>query len=210
MKTTTIKFLVMGLLVSLAFTGCSPEDDIQLPDASKAIVYADFLGNTHDGDELVLEGWTNFAEAGDVKWAEGIYYDDKYVEMNPYNSGDPSNIAWLISPAINMDLYTNEILAFDVAQAYVGSAANSLQLLVSTDFNGTDVLAAHWEPVTFKQPPLNSATNFDFFSSGIIDLSGYDGTLHFAFKYKGAGVTNSPIDGTYELDNIRFFAKNKS
>ena len=47
-------------------------------------------------------------------------------------------------------------------------------------------------------------TNFDFFSSGKIDLSSYTGNIYIAFKYKGSG-TNTALDGTYEIDNIRIF-----
>ena len=108
--------------------------------------------------------------------------------------------------ALNMDLADNERLAFDCAQAYVSSASNSIELLVSTDFNGTNVLAAHWTSVPFTKPPLNYDTNFTFFSSGIIDLSAFTGNIYLAFKVKGSG-TNTSLDGTYEIDNIRLFNK---
>jgi hypothetical protein len=105
-----------------------------------------------------------------------------------------------------MDVYQNETLAFDVAQAYVSSSSNSIELLVSTNYNGTDVLAATWQPLNFTKPPLDFDTNFDFFSSGLVDLSSYTGNIYLAFRCKGSG-TNFSLDGTYELDNIRIFDK---
>ena len=105
-----------------------------------------------------------------------------------------------------MDVYANETLAFDVAQAYVSTPSNSLELMVSTNFDGTNVTSATWTSISFTPPPLDFDTNFDFFSSGLVGLSSYTGIIHFAFKCKGSG-TNSSLDGTYELDNIRLFDK---
>jgi len=202
--TIKISFLVFIVLVS--FTGCSPENDIENPKLQSFSFYQDFSGNTTDGDNLNLTDWNNYAEVGTVKWKEGIYKSDKYAEFTAYQSGQASNIGWLISPPLNMDLAENEHLAFDAAQAYVSTASNSLEVLVSSDFDGTNVLTAHWESKTFNKPPLNFDTNFDFFSSGLIDLSSYTGTIYIAFKVKGSG-TNTSLDGTYEIDNVRIFNK---
>ena len=205
----TIKLLV-ALFVLVSFTACSPEDDIKNPNLASYKFIEDFVSNSIDGQAINLVGWTNYAETGTVKWKEGIYYSDKYAEFSGYQSGQASNIGWLISPAINMNTYENEKLAFDVAQAYVSSSANSIDLLVSTDFDGTNVITATWETIAFTKPPLNYDTNFDFFSSGLIDLSGYegnaDGNIYLAFKVKSSG-TNSSLDGTYEIDNVRIVDK---
>lgn len=205
MKTNKL-FLLLGFLASLSFTGCSPEDDIQNPQAAPFSLYEAFNGNTVDENVLNLTGWTNYAEVGTVKWKEGVYRSDKYAEFTAYQSAQASNIGWLISPPLNMDLQLYEKLAFDVAQAYVSSSSNSIELMVSTDYDGTNVLAAHWTSVPFTKPPLDYDTNFDFFSSGIIDLSAYTGNINIAFKVKGSG-TNTSLDGTYEIDNVRIFNK---
>lgn len=205
----TIKLLFV-FLVLISFIGCSPESDIKTPNLLQYKFFEDFVSNTVDGDEINLAGWTNFAETGTVKWKQGIYYSDKYAEFSGYQSGQPSNIGWLVSPAINMNTYENEKLAFDVAQAYVSSSANSIELLVSTDFDGTNVTTATWESIPFTKPPLNYDTNFTFFSSGLIDLSGYtgnaDGNIYLAFKVRSSG-TNFSLDGTYEIDNVRIVDK---
>jgi hypothetical protein len=205
---TTFKFLMIGLIVCLSFTGCSPEDDIVIPNSTEYKFYQDFAPFTEatEGTPISLEGWTNFAQVGTVKWEEGFYSGTKYAEFTSYQSGQASNIAWLITPAINMDTMENETLAFDVAQAYVSSSSNSIELLVSTDFDGTNVMAANWSPISFTTPPLDYDTNFDFFSSGFVDLSGYTGNIYIAFRCKGSG-TNTSLDGTYELDNVRIFNK---
>ncbi len=205
MKTTKILFLI-GLVSILSFTGCSPEEDIKNPDLTPFLLYEAFGANTTDGIDLNLTNWKNYSEAGTVKWREGLYYSDKYTEFTAYQSGQPSNIGWLISPAINMDKYANEKLAFNVAQAYVSTSANSLEVLISTDYNGNNVETANWDSKTFDLPPLDYDTNFDFFSSGAIDLSQYTGNIHIAFKVVGSGTDNN-LDGTYEIDDVRIYNK---
>jgi hypothetical protein len=195
------------MLVCVAsLAGCSPENDIKNSDLTPYMFYEEFLSVTEatEGQPLDIAGWTNYAEAGTVKWNQGFYSGTKYAEFTAYQSGQASNIAWLVSPALNMDTFENEKLAFDVAQAYVSTASNSIELLVSTNYDGTNVTSATWTPITFNKPPLNFDTNFDFFSSGKIDLSAYTGTIYLAFKCKGSG-TNTSLDGTYEIDNIRIF-----
>jgi hypothetical protein len=201
----TIKLLlVIGIVSILGFSSCAPEKDIKNPDFNPLLFSEDFSSNTVDGDNINLVNWKNFAETGTVKWKQGVFYSDKYAEFSGYQSGETSNIGWLISPSINMDTHENEKIVFQIAQAYVSSSANSLTLWVSTDFDGTNVTAANWEQKSFTLPPLNTATNFDFFDSGVVDLSEYTGNVHIAFKVKSSG-TNTSLDGTYEIDNVRIF-----
>lgn len=192
-------FLFFGI-----FIGCSPEEAIQTPKLIPYLFYEEFLGNTVDGNDIAIADWTNYAQFGTVKWKQGIYSGKKYAEFTSYQSGESTNIAWLISPPINMDLFAHKKLAFDIAQAYVSSPANTVQLLISTDYDGTDVLAATWIQKNFTLPPMNTATNFDFFSSGIIDLSSYSGNIYIAFRAIGSGM-DTASDGTFEIDNIRIF-----
>ena len=203
----TIKLLMLVSITLVSFSGCSPEDDIKNSELTTYKLYEDFstsVTEATEGQPINIVGWTNFSEAGTVKWKQGFYSGTKYAEFTAYQSGQSSNIGWLISPAINMDVYENEKLAFDVAQAYVSTASNSIELLVSTNYDGTNVTSATWTVINFTKPPLNYDTNFDFFSSGKIDLSSYTGNIYLAFKYKGSG-TNTSLDGTYEIDNIRIF-----
>jgi hypothetical protein len=203
----TIKLILLACITLVAFSGCSPEDDIKYSELATYKFYEDFSTNVTEateGQPIAISGWTNYSEAGTVKWNQGFYNGTKYAEFTAYQSGQASNVGWLITSPINMDTYENEKLVFDVAQAYVSTASNSLELLVSTNYDGTNVTSATWSSITFTKPPLDFDTNFDFFSSGIIDLSSYTGNIYLAFKCKGSG-TNTSLDGTYEIDNIRIF-----
>lgn len=208
----TKKILIIGLLTLAIFTGCSPEEDIKNPMITPYALFEEFASVTEatEGQPIQIADWTNFAEAGTKKWKQGYYNGTKYAEFTAFSSASSGkenvNIGWLVSNAIDMDVYENEKFVFDVAQAYVSSASNSLELFVSSDFDGSNVLAATWTKINFKNPPLDFDTNFDFFSSGIIDFSSYTGKIYIAFKYKGSGKDQS-LDGTYEIDNIRIFNK---
>jgi hypothetical protein len=57
-----------------------------------------------------------------------------YAEFNTTGAKVLSNIAWLISPKIDMDTHTNEILTFRTAQHHldVDSPLNSLEVYISS------------------------------------------------------------------------------
>jgi hypothetical protein len=65
-----------------------------------------------------------------------------------------SNIAWLISPKIDMDTHTNEILTFRTAQHHldVDSPLNSLEVYISSNFDGLNVTKATWIPLKVILP----------------------------------------------------------
>ena len=201
-----LKFIIFGVFALVSFSECSPEEDIKNPEFSPFELFEDFTSNSTDGDPISLSGWKNIAEVGTVKWNQGIYFSDKYAEFTAYQSGQATNIGWLISP--KTPISSNTKISFDVAQAYVETYANSLELLVSEDFDGSNVTVAKWNKVDFIQPSLNFDLRFDFFSSGLIDLSKFEGKeVYIAFKVKGSG-TNLSLDGTYEIDNVRIVNKN--
>ncbi len=163
----------------------------------------DFDTSTNYQD-LNTPGWTNFAEAGSRVWRERVYQGNGYAELSAYNANDNSNIAWLISPAIDMDTAANEYLSFKTAQHHLDSPLNTLEVFISTDFDGTDVLAATWSPIT-----ANTASQGDswytFVESGLVDLSSYSGNVYIAFKYTGAGNDNQ-LDGSYMVDDFLVLA----
>src|SRR5690606_24264753 len=125
-------------------------------------------------------------------------------EFSTYNSGSPVNIGWLISPGIDMDAQENEFLNFKTAQHHLDSPDNTLEVMVSTDYDGTNVLAATWTPISAE---LASQSNdwYEFVDSGLIDLSSYTGTLYVAFKVTGSG-TDTTLDGAYQVDDFTILA----
>ncbi len=168
-----------------------------------AIFSEDFEMVTNNTN-LDLPGWTNFAEAGNWVWREKTFDNNGYTEFSTYNSGSPVNIAWLVSPGIDMDAQDDEKLNFSAAQHHLESPANTLEVFISTDFDGTDVLGATWEAVSASLPTQDNSW-YEMVDSGLIDISGYTGTLYVAFKVTGSG-TDTSLDGAYQIDNFNIFA----
>ncbi len=203
MKRTFIySLLVIAGLTS--FTSCTSESDVEYPKAKTTLLVENFTDNT-DGQVLNSTGWTNYAQAGTKKFTEEVYSGNGYAEFTSFNSGQASNIAWLISPAFDMSKQDGEKLVFQAAHAFLTSADNTLELMVSTDYDGNiaNFNQSSWLSLPVKTPkPSNDF--YEWVNSGEVDLSKFNGTLYFAFKVKGSG-TNTSLDATYQIDNIRLY-----
>jgi len=173
---------------------CSPPDSTIFEDFQDAV----------DGTDLDLPGWTNFAEAGSRVWREETYQGNGYAEFGSFNSQDASNIAWLVSPSVDMDAQNNVFINFRAAQHHLDSNDNTLEVFVSTDFDGTNVLAATWEQLTVNVPTTANSW-YEFVDSGLVDISEYSGTLYVAFKVTGSG-TDLDLDGSYQIDDFKILA----
>lgn len=147
-------------------------------------------------------GWTNFIEAGSESWE--VYSDGdslgKSVRCGSFRSNDTSTVSWLITPQIDFDAQTGEVLSFETSNSF--SDGSTMQVLYSRDWDGTDagIATATWEPMA--DPTIVSDGEFfrNWVFSGNASLDCLDGTGYIAFKYDGSGET--AFDGTYELDNI--------
>lgn len=191
---------ILVALVAASFTvGCVTEDDQRLPEFSQ--VYGQDFNGT-DNVVLNIEGWKNFAEVGSVLWKTQVYSGNGYAEFSSYQSGEASNVGWLISPAITLEEDHNKVLRFQSSQAFVSSSANSLQVLISTDYDGENVTAATWTPIQANLPTVDSAY-FEFIDSGEISLENYTGNIYVAFKVSGG--TGNTIDGSYQIDSFRVY-----
>jgi len=196
------RFIILLFSVPF-FMGCS--QDTALPVSKKVIVYDNF-------DNLDPAVWTSIAQVGTKKWGLASYSGNGYAQFNPYGSGQPSNVAWLIyNPVlkddlgniigyqgIDMDAQSGEVLTFQTAQAYLKSVSNTLEVFASTDFDGVNFQNATWEKLPANI--VTQGTKFAFVNSGDVDLSKYKGKLFIAFKAVGDGSNNS---ATFQIDNFR-------
>lgn len=202
MKKIKYIFPIAVLGLSALFTACSPEDDQELPKYNPEIYFVDFKGaSTAEFDKTPF---TNFAEAGTRIWEgkKDSRSENEYYEFSPFQSNEPVNISWFVTPAINIDLANAKRLTFQTAQHHVvNSTNNDLKLYVSNNFSG-DVLEATWVEFEFKKPAANSK-HYEWINSGGINLSQFSGNIHIAFK--GTGGTGSSDAGSYMIDNIKVF-----
>ena len=135
-------------------------------------------------------------EIGNRKWQGKVFESEIYAQATSYNSGE-ENVCWLITPKIALDEMTNPRFSFESAMAYWEH--NGFSVLISTDFNGSDLTTATWTPLDCIIAGQNDPDH-TWIPSGVIDLSSYSGYAYIAFKYEGndnAGETTS-----YRVDNV--------
>jgi hypothetical protein len=213
MKNIFYKFSILAI-IAITLTSC---DDTETEMVQfKSVVYKEtFNPDLLDEDEyLNFNNWISFAETGTVKWTEQDDDNNGYIQFTTYGSstGDVTNVAWAITPSINMDNSVNEVLTFKTAAEFVTDANNKLEVFISNNFDGTNVLTATWLPITANiasvatNLPSGSADGVLNISSGLIDLSSYTGNIHIAFKAKGSS-TNSNLDGSLRVDDIKIYDK---
>ena len=172
-----------------------------------AIFEDDFQSYSNYSD--ITGSWTNYNEAGNRKWRAKTTYDNqnsgsKIAYMSAYNSGDSSNIVWLITPAIDLDAQGAEFVKFSSSNSY--SDNSELELLISTDWDGSE---ATIESSTWSTLNTNIVSDDEFYQnwvdSGLTDLSSYSGNAYVALKYTGGG---SNYTGTFEIDDFQVLVQN--
>ncbi|OCB77250.1 DUF5689 domain-containing protein [Flavobacterium crassostreae] len=182
------------------------EADIKIKNERNIPFFIENFQSVTDKANLSLPGWTNIVEAGKLSWRSGVIAGNGYAEFAISGTKVASNIAWLISPKIDMDLHKNETLTFRTAQEKldVDSPLNSLEVYVATDFDGLNVSQANWVLLDPNLPKQASPWG-QFIGSGKIDLSDYQGKINIAFKYTGSGK-NTALDGSFLLDDVQIFS----
>lgn len=202
--------LVINSATDVQFTDenrCDPESfSCGLADnvGTSNLFYDNFQSQTNN--RLIAgNGWTNYIEAGSEGWeayvATGTNASlDRSARMQSASSGDVHNIAWLITPAINLDVQDGETLRFKTSSSFADSS--DMQVLYSTNWDGSEanVTNATWSILSDAYIIKNTDYFGSWFNSGNVDLSCLTGNIHIAFKYTGSG--NPTFDGTYELDEV--------
>ena len=167
------------------------------------IVLDETFDNVVDNSNFDYNGWVNYAEIGGELWTEQFYSGNGYVEFKAYNSGDDVNIGWLVTPAFDLTGASNAYINFKLAQNHLDDEENNtLEVFVSTDFDGSDVLAANWDKINVNIPGQDVSW-YAFQDVGLVNVSSYSGNLYVAFKYIGSGNDTS-LDGGYWVDDILF------
>ena len=171
-----------------------------------SVVLEENFDSGTDNTNLNFPGWTNFAEVGSELWTEQIFSGNGYAEFSGFRTNDAVNIGWLVSPGVDMSAHSQVFVNFMLAQHHLDDDQNNtLEVFVSTDFDGTNVTSATWNPITVNIP-TESDSWYQFKDAGLVDLSSYTGTLYVGFKYVGSG-TDTNLDGAYMIDDFRVLAK---
>jgi len=147
-------------------------------------------------EEMIELGWENVNSNGDDKLWENKKIRNvanRVMTISAFNSKLNPLEAWLITPEIDMDKTTNEILSFEIQTGF--NNGKILTILASTDYTG-DPKTTKWLPLDIDLPANNA-------NKILIDpfpVSCLNGKLRIAFRYNGRdpGATS-----TYTLDNVK-------
>lgn len=175
-------------------------------DEGKTVLFEDDFETQIRGSLITGNGWTNFIEKGSEGFeayaATGANASlGVSARIGSFNSGDDSNIAWLITPEINIDTNTSTTLSFQTSNSFADGS--KLELLFSNDWNGNpnSITNSSWGLLPAGYIIQDSDSFSSWVDSGIVNLSCETGKMHIALRYTGNSSSN--FDGTYELDNIK-------
>ncbi|MCF6365841.1 MAG: endonuclease [Bacteroidales bacterium] len=165
------------------------------------------IGNTLVGSSEIINenfatclptGWTTYSVSGLNDWSCDV---GGFVYVNAYNSDVACN-DWLISPAVNLDIYGSELLTFTTYTRYTdgGITDPEVRLKYSADYSGSgDPQLASWTEIPYSFPLEDSQA---WTVSGDVDVSAVNGTsVYFAFVYTSSG-TGAGTSTLWQVDDV--------
>ena len=183
------------------------EKDVSLASKRNAPFFAENFETVVANTNINLAGWANIVQTGSLYWQGSVYSGNGCAEYAISGTKVASNVGWLISPKIDLDAHTGEILTFRAAQHHldVDSSLNALDVFISNNFDGVNVASATWIPLKANLP-TQATPWYQFVGSGGIDLSSYKGKVNIAFRYTGSGKTLT-LDGAFQIDDVQIYGE---
>jgi len=180
-------------------------NDIDLKNPRYSMILSQDFNSASLGSTITIGGWKSKYTSGTKNWicmssvVNGT--TQYYAELNANNSGETNNVSWLVSPQVDLTGKESPKLFFQTAfNNWAGNG--TLQVFISTNYNGTDVDAATWTAIPNATIATQSDGATNWVESGMIDLSQYNSTVYLGFKYTSAGGGSAT---TYRIDNVKIF-----
>ena len=166
------------------------------------VIFNEDFENIKSNTALLKAGWSNINVNGkNTKFTSKTSGGNRAIELSAYNSGESPLEVWLISPPINLENSSKEILSFETNTGYDNGKV--MTVYISTDYTG-DINTATWTLLDAKlSEGPNSGYGTRFTESGNIDISCLTGDVNIAFKYVGS---DGGITTTFRIDNIKVTA----
>ncbi len=154
----------------------------------------DGITNNQDFEQA---GWLNATcvDGGRV-WRGKTYQSTKYIKATAYGDNNSEVHTLAITPGVTN--IGSKTLTFKSAQDHY--TQDNLRVLISTDFDGSDIAAATWTELSVTLAG-SSNSNYEWVDSGNVSLSAYSGTGYIAFEYKGSGPGGNT--GSYSIDDVK-------
>jgi hypothetical protein len=183
------------------------ESDIMMNGKRNTPFFSEDFQTVKNNVNFALPGWSNIVEKASKLWKSMVYSGNGYAEFNTTSTTAAENVAWLVSPKINLTGYKNAVLSFRTAQhdLKLDSPLNTLEIYVSTNFDGSSITKAKWTKLEAKIPTIATPSR-EFISSGGIDLSAYSGNINIGFRYVGSGKDKT-LNGAFMVDDVKIFGE---
>ncbi|MFY7813608.1 MAG: DUF5689 domain-containing protein [Chryseobacterium taeanense] len=183
------------------------EKDVVMDGKSNVPFFTEDFQTVTNNVNFALPDWSNIVEKASKLWRTMVSAGNGYAEFNTTSTTAAENVAWLITPKINLTNYKNTVLSFRSAQhdLKVDSPLNALEVYISTNFDGSNVEKATWIKLNAKIASLYTQTSQNI-SSGGIDSSAYSGNINIAFKYTGSGKDKT-LNGAFMVDDVKMFGE---
>lgn len=179
---------------------CDPEYltcEGNLESDQNIIFYEDFdmMKNTKDLEEM---GWLNHnLNFGNGKFKKRSKNGNVYMQISAYNSEEDFMEVWLITPEINLDKSSDEVLTFKTRSSF--ETGTILTAWVSNNFD-ENIKDATWIQLDVSiSKGSKGSENTEFISSGKVSLDCLQGSVHIAFKYQGSDPNKTT---TYDIDHV--------
>lgn len=153
---------------------------------------------------ISVDNWQSIAELGTRRWMAKQFSGDTYAEMNPYQSGEQTNVGWLISPKISLPAGQANYLSFETQYAYWSNS--TLKVYISTNYDGSNPGTALWTEIPGARIVAQADGQNKWVKSGIVSLSNFSGDIYIGFKYTGSGTNNQTT--AFRVDDVSVYNQN--
>ncbi|NOR87065.1 MAG: DUF5017 domain-containing protein, partial [Bacteroidales bacterium] len=155
---------------------------------------------TEDFNDETLGIFYEMSVSGPLEyWYNDDYDGSYYAKMSNYDGNNNiENEDWIITPAINFDAYSGEVLSFTSSMMDYSDNSTYIYLLYSTNYSGTgDPNNASWTNIS-SQANWSSG-DYNWVPSGDISLAGISGgQVYIAFKYESQAGSGK----TWQIDDV--------
>ena len=142
--------------------------------------------------------WTNInVSGGEKRFTPTMVNGNRLLRISAYNTLESPLEAWLVSPVIDLDESSGELVEFDLLASYDNGLF--MEVFITQDFSG-DPRTTDWQLLDAHIPLGPSGGNTNIFKKSKIDISCLDGKVWIGFRYLGAAPDKTT---TYDLDNFR-------
>ncbi|WP_103069102.1 DUF5689 domain-containing protein [Aquimarina sediminis] len=148
--------------------------------------------------DLEKFGWINSnVTGGKLSYKTGSFGENQYLQITGYRSKESMYEVWLVTPDIDLNSSTHEILNFDLQAGY--DNGNILEVFITNNFSGNPTTTS-WEKLDVSIPrgPLNAFGNI--IPAGPIGISCLEGVVRIGFRYIGGDPRATT---RYHIDNIK-------